>query len=71
MKVILVSGKARSGKDSFAEELKKILIEKNKRVLVTHYAGLLKYICGEFFDWDGEKDEYGRSLLQKVGTERV
>lgn len=69
MKIILVSGKARSGKDSFAKEVSAILKARNQKVLVAHYAGLLKYICKEFFDWNGEKDEAGRTLLQKVGTE--
>lgn len=72
MKIILISGKARSGKDSFASEVAKVLTtEKNKRVLITHYADLLKYICKEFFDWDGEKDEYGRTLLQQIGTQKI
>lgn len=69
MKIILVSGKARSGKDSFAKEVSAILKSRNQKVLVAHYAGLLKYICKEFFDWNGKKDETGRTLLQKVGTE--
>lgn len=69
MEIVLVSGKARSGKDSFAKELKKKLEEKGKKVVITHYADSLKHICKYFFDWDGNKDERGRNLLQKVGTE--
>lgn len=41
------------------------------RVLVTHFGDLVKYICEKFFDWDGVKDENGRSLLQYVGTNKV
>ena len=44
---------------------------KNKKVLITHYADLLKYICRTFFKWNGEKDDYGRTLLQQVGTNIV
>lgn len=40
-------------------------------VLITHYADLLKYVCEKFFGWDGNKDEFGRSLLQYVGTNKV
>ena len=29
---------------------------------------MLKYICKAFFNWNGEKDEAGRTLLQQVGT---
>lgn len=41
------------------------------RVLVTHFGDLVKYVCEKFFDWDGVKDENGRSLLQYVGTNKV
>ena len=71
MKVICLSGVARSGKDTAAEILKNTLEENGKSVLVTHYADLLKYICKTFFNWNGEKDERGRSLLQYVGTDVV
>lgn len=40
-------------------------------VLITHYADLVKYVCEKFFDWDGVKDEAGRSMLQYVGTNKV
>lgn len=71
MKVILISAKAQHGKDTSALILKEIYEAKNKRVLITHYADLLKYICRTFFNWNGEKDNYGRTLLQQVGTNTV
>ena len=72
MKVITIAGKAQHGKDTTAELLKNRLeVCKEKKVLLTHYADLLKYVCEKFFDWDGKKDEVGRSLLQYVGTEVV
>lgn len=71
MKVILISGKARHGKDITAEIMKNELSAAGNRVLVTHYADLVKYVCKEFFDWDGNKDEKGRTLLQYVGTDVV
>lgn len=40
-------------------------------VLITHYADLLKFICQSYFGWDGQKNEYGRSLMQYVGTDIV
>lgn len=69
MRVLCISGKARHGKDTFAGSLSRILKAAGKSVLVTHYADLVKYICKSFFDWDGVKDEAGRTLLQHVGTE--
>ena len=71
MKVICISAKAQHGKDTSAVILKEIYEAEGKRVLITHYADLLKYICKTFFDWNGEKDSYGRTLLQQVGTNIV
>lgn len=71
MKVILISGKAQHGKDTTAGFLSIILEALGNRVLVTHYGDLVKYICKTFFDWDGQKDEAGRSLLQRVGTDVI
>lgn len=71
MKVICISAKARHGKDSAAEILKDHLESLNKKVLIIHYADLLKFICTKFFNWDGNKDEKGRSILQHVGTDIV
>lgn len=71
MKVICISGKAQHGKDTVANMLKSILEDEGNSVLIAHYADLVKYICITFFDWDGEKDNYGRSLLQRVGTDIV
>lgn len=71
LKVICISGKARSGKDTSAEALRKILWGYGKRVLFIHNADLLKYICKTLFLWDGKKDERGRHILQYVGTDIV
>ena len=71
MKVIAISGKAQHGKDTVAALLKSQLESTGSSVLVTHYADLVKYVCTNFFNWNGVKDEYGRSLLQKVGTDIV
>lgn len=71
MKVILISAKAQHGKDTSALILKDLYEAENKKVLITHYADLLKYICKTFFDWNGKKDDPGRSLLQQVGTNIV
>lgn len=68
MKVILISAKARHGKDLCASILKREYEAQGKRVLITHYADYLKFICKNYFGWDGNKDETGRSILQKVGT---
>lgn len=70
-KIITISGKAESGKDTSAQMLKEQLEDLGYNVLICHYADLLKFICKNFFDWDGQKNEEGRTLLQRVGTEGV
>ena len=71
MKVVTISGHAQNGKDTVAKMMSKQLKKCKYRVLVTHYADLLKYICKTFFEWDGEKDEHGRHILQYVGTDVI
>lgn len=71
MKVCCISAKARHGKDTAAERLKEYLEYRGQRVLITHFADLLKFICKAFFSWDGNKDEEGRTLLQHIGTDIV
>lgn len=69
--VILLSAKSGHGKDFIANIMKEKLEQMGNKVLITHYADLLKYILKTFFGWDGEKDEHGRHLLQYVGTDVI
>lgn len=72
MKVYLISGKAGHGKTTFANFLEEELSQKDcKDVVRVAFGDLLKDVCRRYFDWDGEKDEKGRALLQYVGTELV
>lgn len=71
MKVVIIAGKAESGKTTLAHILKDKLEAQGKRVVVANYGGLVKYVATTFFGWDGEKDEKGRHLLQHIGTDIV
>lgn len=71
MNILCISGKARHGKDLSATILRDELERQGKRVVIIHYADLLKYICRQFFGWDGQKDDHGRDLLQQIGTDIV
>jgi hypothetical protein len=71
MKVCCISAKARHGKDTAAAIMAEYLEKKGHKVLITHFADLLKYICKQFFGWNGDKDVAGRTLLQYVGTDVV
>lgn len=68
---ICISGHAQNGKDTSACIFKSELESRGFRTIIVHYADLLKFICKAFFGWDGKKDERGRSLLQRIGTECV
>ena len=71
MKVCCISAKAQHGKDTAAGLLKEHLESVGQKVLITHYADLVKFICTNYFGWDGKKDEKGRTLLQYIGTDKV
>ena len=63
MKVILLSGKARSGKNTAAE----VIFRKYDGITLA-FADDIKTIAYDYFGWHGEKDELGRKLLQDIGT---
>lgn len=69
--IIMICGKAEHGKTTFANILKKELENKKVRVVKTAFASDLKRVAKEYFGWNGEKDEYGRQLLQHLGTDEV
>ena len=68
--IIPIMGKARNGKDSFAKFLKEEIEERTgENVLIIRYADYLKFVLEKYFNWDGNKDEKGRNLLQHIGTD--
>lgn len=69
IKIITISGAAGSGKDTFANYLENYLETQGKNVLIVHFADSLKFVAKTFHNWNGEKDEQGRALLQHLGTE--
>ena len=69
--ILCISGKAGHGKDTSANYIKNSLEKLGNRVLITHYGDLVKYVCKNFFNWDGKKDLTGRTLLQHIGTDII
>lgn len=63
MTVVLVSGYATSGKDTFSD----MLIRRIPGAKKYPFARELKIIAAEHFGWDGKKDERGRRLLINIG----
>ena len=71
MRIVLISGKARSGKDTTAKIIEKYLLSIGKRALVIHYADFLKEFCRVNYGYRGIKDASDRYILQHVGTDIV
>lgn len=69
-KIILVSGKARSGKNTLADYLKEKLEAKGNVVVIDMFAKYIKYYCTQM-GWNGEKNEHWRGVLQNLGTEVI
>jgi hypothetical protein len=68
---ILISGKSGSGKDMMAQFMKEELEKHGKRVLIIHYGDAVKWVLKQYYNWDGNKDIVGRTMLQHVGTDIV
>lgn len=68
-KILLISGKARSGKDYIGEQIKKRAESDDKNVLVIHFADALKNFCSQHCGYKNIKDESDRQILQYVGTD--
>lgn len=71
LKLILISGKAGNGKTTAANMIKEILETAGNKVVVTRYAYYLKDLAKRYCNWDGNKDDYGRTLLQTLGTDII
>ena len=69
--IIIISGKSGHGKDTLANILNQKLIDYGYSVAIIHYADILKFCLKQFYQWNGEKNEEGRYLLQHVGTDLV
>ena len=71
-KIILISGKARHGKDTLAIYLKNKLEANGNKVITDRFAKYIKGYLKDYYEWDGvTKDNFIRSKLQWLGTERI
>jgi hypothetical protein len=71
MEIILFSGKAESGKTLAAKITKERLEAKGYKVVKLSYGDYVKQTAKMLFEWDGQKDEAGRALLQWWGIDFV
>jgi hypothetical protein len=64
--VITIGGKAENGKNSLATLLKSELESKGNSVCILGFGDETKLIATQAYEWNGIKDEQGRTLLQEV-----
>lgn len=71
MKIILIGGKARSGKDTLADFIIEELEKKERKVCKVQVGQYIKYYAEKYFGWDGSEETKPRDLLIKIGTEII
>lgn len=71
MKIYLIGGKARHGKDTVADYLQSYYEEDGFKVARTQVSKYLKAYVKDYFNWDGSDESKPRELLQKLGTDVI
>lgn len=69
MKIYVICGKARHGKDTVALAIKKAYSD--KKVINLSYGSYIKEFARNISDWDGSDETKPRELLQHLGTEII
>lgn len=69
MKIFVIAGKARHGKDTVAGYIKDYYA--NKKVINLAYGSYIKEYAKKISDWDGSDETKPRELLQELGTEII
>lgn len=67
MKLYLICGKARAGKDTFAKLIKQEEEKDNNKVCILKLTAPLYSWAEDYFNYDKEKDEKPREILQTLG----
>lgn len=71
MQIILISGKARSGKDTLADIIVNEKLNNEKKVTKIQVGQYIKYYATKYFGWDGSEDTKPRDLLNTLGTDII
>lgn len=71
MKVFVIGGKARSGKNTFGEYLREELKYYGYKPCVMHITEPLYGYARNYFEWNELEDEKPREFLQKLGIEII
>lgn len=71
MKIFVIGGKAKSGKNTFGDMLREELKDYGYRPCVMHITEPLYCYARTYFDWDGNENDKPREFLQKMGIEII
>ncbi len=71
MKIFVIGGKAKCGKNTFGEYLKEQLKDYGYKPCVMHITEPLYEYAKNYFQYDPQKDEKPREFLQQMGTEII
>lgn len=71
MKIYVISGKARHGKDTVALDIKEIYEDKGLKVINLAYGSYIKEYAKKISNWNGSEESKPRELLQELGTDVI
>ncbi len=69
--IMVVSGKANSGKDTTCEFMDNYVKTKGLKVINLQFSSYIKKYAKEISEWSGEEDSKPRTLLQQLGTDII
>lgn len=71
MKIFLISGASRHGKDTIGNFIEEYCNEKGIKSCRTQISKHLKMYVKDYFGWDGKEETKPRTLLQELGTDVI
>lgn len=70
-KIIIIAGKARSGKNTTADIFKELYEKDNKKVIISPYTKYLKKYIEEITNQEIDENHKPREMLQQLGVEII
>lgn len=71
MKIFVICGKARHGKDTFCSIVRKYYKEQGINSINLQFSSYIKEYAKRIANWDGDDTDKPRELLQELGTEVI
>lgn len=71
MRIFVIGGKAKSGKNTLGDYLREELKDYGYKPCVMHITSPLYAYARDYFEWDGNENTKPREFLQKMGIEII